>query len=68
LTLKQRLLSWLSGNQTKLFKATPIEIYEKKPSNTTKVICYMLQKATSFDPAVGSSSGVNQEIDEKKCT
>jgi hypothetical protein len=28
-------------------------IQKKKPSNTTKVIYYMLHKATSFDPAVG---------------
>jgi hypothetical protein len=38
--------------------------YRKKPSNATKVIYYMLHKSTSFDPAMGSSPGVNQEIDE----
>jgi hypothetical protein len=36
----------------------------KKPSNTTKIIYYLLLKAASFDPAMGSSSGNKQELEK----
>jgi hypothetical protein len=36
----------------------------KKPSNTTKIVYYFLLKATSFDPAMGSPSGNEQELEK----
>jgi hypothetical protein len=38
--------------------------YRKKPSNTTKIIYYLLLKAINFDPAMGSSSGNEQELEK----
>jgi hypothetical protein len=35
-----------------------------KTVNTTKIIYYLLLKATSFDPAMESSSGNEQELEK----
>jgi hypothetical protein len=41
-----------------------VDIGKKKPSSTTKIIYYLLLKTTSFDPAMGLSSGDEQELEK----